>query len=229
MTDERGRNTSLNMESIGTSSSRWVSSPSSALPSSVWHPTSTSQSWHSVSVEVRPSHPRSPSYPNEDDAVHQLALDQTWLQYWTLTVTRTTFLTQNKEGIVSLPGTSPSLLSLLNLTTRVQGTSPSTSSVSPQASTSCPPTPTFTPLSTLEHRRTGPQERRRRRSPRHGSQSLGNSRAYLEAIPSCGGQPMESFDGEAGLYLVNSSVLTLCFRESTDEEGARRIYRMSYG
>ncbi|KAK4705071.1 glucosaminylphosphatidylinositol acyltransferase, partial [Phenoliferia sp. Uapishka_3] len=36
--------------------------------------------------------------------VHQLLLDQTDLQYWALTAERNTFLTQNREGIVSLPG-----------------------------------------------------------------------------------------------------------------------------
>ncbi|KAL8291730.1 hypothetical protein RQP46_001988 [Phenoliferia psychrophenolica] len=35
--------------------------------------------------------------------VHQLFLDQS-LQYWALTAERTTFLTRNREGIVSLPG-----------------------------------------------------------------------------------------------------------------------------
>lgn len=40
-------------------------------------------------------------------AVHQILLSRTSLQDWTLGAARTTLVSQNKEGLVSLPGVFP--------------------------------------------------------------------------------------------------------------------------
>ena len=42
--------------------------------------------------------------------MHQLLLSYTSLQTWTLNAERTNLVSQNKEGLVSFPGPSPSLL-----------------------------------------------------------------------------------------------------------------------
>lgn len=101
------RNTFQNMVCTGIFSLQWASCQCLALHWSISRLASTSTPWLSSSRSVSDQCLKELAVRHTHQfrsVVHQILLSRTSLQQWTLHAARSSLLSQNKEGLVSLPG-----------------------------------------------------------------------------------------------------------------------------